>query len=208
MATGTAPSKLPVTIEDIMAAQRLLDGVARVTPVSTSRALSERFGGPVLIKCENLQHAGSFKIRGAYNRIARLVAAGACRGVVAASAGNHAQGVALAAGRLGFAARVFMPAGAPLPKVAATRGYGAEVEFAGTTVDEALQSAQEWSERTGAVFIHPFDHPDIIAGQGTVGLEMLEQCPRGAHRPGAAPAGAGCSRGSRPRSRRRARTSG
>lgn len=177
MATGTAPSKLPVTVADIVAARQLLEGVARVTPVSTSRALSERFGGPVLVKCENLQHTGSFKIRGAYNRIARLSPQERALGVVAASAGNHAQGVALAAGRLGITARVYMPAGAPLPKVTATRGYGAEVEFAGLTVDDALQAAQDWSERTGAVLIHPFDHPDIIAGQGTLGLELLEQCP-------------------------------
>src|SRR6185503_8841076 len=99
------------------------------------------------------------------------------RGVVAASAGNHAQGVALAAGLLGAAATVFMPVGAPLPKVAATKGYGAKVELRGGNVDQALTAAEEFAEHTGAVMIHPFDHPDVIAGQGTIGLEILEQCP-------------------------------
>ncbi|WP_159014485.1 pyridoxal-phosphate dependent enzyme, partial [Streptomyces sp. NRRL WC-3725] len=98
-------------------------------------------------------------------------------GVVAASAGNHAQGVALASSLLGVRSTVFMPVGAPLPKVAATQEYGAEVRLHGQVVDETLAAAQEYAERTGAVFIHPFDHPDIIAGQGTLGLEILEQCP-------------------------------
>ncbi len=180
MTTAVAPSDPPVppvSIEDIEDAAGLLDGVARVTPLAVSHALSERLGGQVLLKCENLQHGGSFKIRGAYTRIARMPVAERARGVVAASAGNHAQGVALAAARLGIPARVFMPVGAPLPKIRATRGYGAEVEFAGPTVDDALQAAKAWSERTGAALIHPFDHPDVVAGQGTVGLEILRQCP-------------------------------
>ena len=166
-----------VTIEDIRAARELLAGVSRVTPMEGSRTLSERVGGPVLLKCENLQRTGSFKIRGAYVRIARLSDAERAQGVVAASAGNHAQGVALAASLLGCRSTVFMPEGAPLPKVAATRAYGAQVRFAGGTVDAALMEAKAFAATTGAILIHPFDHADIIAGQGTVGLEILEQLP-------------------------------
>jgi threonine dehydratase len=162
---------------DVEAAAELLRDVVRRTPLEHSRALAERVGGPVWLKCENLQRAGSFKIRGAYTRIARLSDAERARGVVAASAGNHAQGVALAARQLGAEATVFMPVSAPLPKVAATRGYGAHVRLHGPTLTEALVAALAFAEETGAVFIHPFDHPDVIAGQGTVGLEVLEQCP-------------------------------
>jgi threonine dehydratase len=172
---GAGP--LPVTLADVEAARQLLDAVVRRTPVEPNRALAAKVGGPVLLKCENLQRAGSFKIRGAYTRIARLSDAQRANGVVAASAGNHAQGVALAAQMLGIKARVYMPLTAPLPKVQATRGYGADVEFVGSSVDEALISATAWAERTGAVLVHPFDHPDIVAGQGTVGLEILEQVP-------------------------------
>ncbi|MEU2348275.1 threonine ammonia-lyase [Modestobacter sp. NPDC049651] len=162
---------------DVEAAAELLGDVVRRTPLEHSRALAERVGGPVWLKCENLQRAGSFKIRGAYTRIARLTDAERARGVVAASAGNHAQGVALAARQLGAEATVFMPVSAPLPKVAATRGYGADVRLGGPTLTEALAAALAHAEETGKVFIHPFDHPDVIAGQGTVGLEVLEQCP-------------------------------
>src|SRR3954466_9818995 len=172
---GTGP--LPVTIADIEAARELLAPVVRRTPVEPNRALAERVGGPVFLKCENLQRAGSFKIRGAYTRISRLTDAERAQGVVAASAGNHAQGVALAGQMLGTPVKVYMPSNAPLPKVQATRAYGAEVEFAGATVDECLVHARAWVDRTGAVLIHPFDHVDIVAGQGTVGLEILEQCP-------------------------------
>ncbi|GAA3944824.1 threonine ammonia-lyase [Actinomadura viridis] len=166
-----------VTVDDIRAARELLRDVSVPTPLMHSRVLSEAIGGPVYLKCENLQRTGSFKIRGAYVRIARLSEAERARGVVAASAGNHAQGVALAASMLGCKATVYMPVGAPLPKVAATRAYGAEVVFPGPTVDDCLHAAQEHSEREGAVLIHPFDHPDVVAGQGTIGLEILEQCP-------------------------------
>jgi threonine dehydratase len=166
-----------VGLADIRAARELLAGVSCTTPVEGSRALAERVGGPVWLKCENLQRTGSFKIRGAYVRIARLSDAERSRGVVAASAGNHAQGVALAAALLGADATVFMPLTAPLPKVAATKAYGAQVRLGGHTVDEALLSAAAFAAETGAVLIHPFDHADIIAGQGTVGLELLEQCP-------------------------------
>jgi threonine dehydratase len=166
-----------VTLDDVRAARELLRGVILDTPVQGSRPLSERVGGPVWLKCENLQRAGSFKIRGAYTRISRLTQDEAARGVVAASAGNHAQGVALAASLLGIRATVFMPEGAPIPKVEATRAYGADVRFHGHTVDQALVAAQAFSDETGAVFVHPFDHKDIVAGAGTTGLEILEQVP-------------------------------
>ncbi|NUU24159.1 MAG: pyridoxal-phosphate dependent enzyme, partial [Streptomycetaceae bacterium] len=172
-----APPAQAVTLDDIRVARKLLDGVARVTPLAGCRALTDRVGGPVQLKCENLQRTGSFKIRGAYVRIAGLSEEQRSRGVVAASAGNHAQGVALAAQLLGVRSTVFMPGGAPLPKIAATRGYGAEVLLEGTTVEHCLTAAKAYAESTGAVFIHPFDHADIVAGQGTVGLEILEQCP-------------------------------
>ncbi|GIH72944.1 threonine ammonia-lyase [Sphaerimonospora thailandensis] len=169
-----------VTYDDVVAARELLKGVAVQTPVLHSRVLSEAVGGPVHLKCENIQRAGSFKIRGAYVRIARLSDDERARGVVAASAGNHAQGVALGSTLLGAKSTVYMPEGAPLPKVEATRAYGADVVFAGHTVDLALQAAQEHADRTGAVFIHPFDHPDVVAGQGTIGLEVIEQLPEAA----------------------------
>ena len=167
----------PVTLDDVLAARKMLDGVVRVTPVENSRVLGSRVGGPAYLKCENLQRTGSFKLRGAYVRIARMTPAERAAGVVAASAGNHAQGVALAARLLGTTATVFMPVTAPLPKVAATRAYGATVHLIGSTVDEALLSAREYERETGSVLVHPFDHADVIAGQGTVGLEILEQCP-------------------------------
>jgi threonine dehydratase len=167
----------PVGLGDVLAARELLTGVVSTTPVAGSRALSQLCAGPIWLKCENLQRTGSFKIRGAYTRIARLDAAQRAHGVVAASAGNHAQGVALAAQTLGIASTVFMPAQAALPKVAATRGYGADVHLVGETVDDAIAAANAFAERTGAVLVHPFDHPDVIAGQGTVGLELLEQVP-------------------------------
>lgn len=162
---------------EVRAAARLLEGVATRTPVELSRALSDLAGGPVWMKCENLQRAGSFKIRGAYVRMARLSEEEKARGVVGASAGNHAQGVALAARLLGIAATVYMPQGAALPKIAATEQYGAAVILDGSTVDDALELARAHSERTGAVLIHPFDHADVVAGQGTVALEILEQVP-------------------------------
>jgi threonine dehydratase len=167
----------PVGIEDIRAARELLRDVVVTTPILESRSLSAKVGGPVFLKCENLQRAGSFKARGAYVRIARLSDEERARGVVAASAGNHAQGVALAARLLGSRAVVFMPEGAPLPKVVATRAYGAEVVFERSGVDGCLAAATAYARENGAVFIHPFDHPDVVAGQGTVGLEILEQCP-------------------------------
>lgn len=166
-----------ITLDDVRGAHKMLSGIARNTAMETSRHLSSLVGAPVHLKCENLQRTGSFKIRGAYVRIAGLSPEEHAAGAVAASAGNHAQGVALAASLLGVRSTVFMPMGAPLPKVAATREYGAEVRLHGAVVDETLRAAIAYAEETGAVFIHPFDHPDIIAGQGTVGLEILEQCP-------------------------------
>ena len=170
-------STLPVTYADVVAASEVLRGVARSTPLEHSRALSMRVGGPVFLKCENLQRAGSFKIRGAYTRMSRLSEAEKQLGVVAASAGNHAQGVALAAQLLGLSSTIFMPTNAPIPKLLATRGYGAHVELTGLNIDQALVEARRFAERSGAVLIHPFDHPDIVAGQGTVGLEILAECP-------------------------------
>jgi threonine dehydratase len=170
-------TSLPVGIDDVVDAAGVLHGTIRATLLLPSRALSELIGGPVFLKCENLQRTGSFKVRGAYLRIARLTPQQRARGVVAASAGNHAQGVALAAAALGATATVVMPVGAPLPKVTATRSYGAEVVLHGGSVEDALARATELAAETGAVFIHPFEHPDVIAGQGTVGLEIAEQCP-------------------------------
>ena len=141
------------------------------------RALSELVGGPVHLKCENLQRTGSFKVRGAYVRIARLSDAERARGVVAASAGNHAQGVALAASMLDCRSTVFMPENASIPKVNATSAYGADVRLVAGTIEDAIAAAETFSAQTGAVVIHPFDNPDVVAGQGTIGLEILEQVP-------------------------------
>lgn len=174
------PGVPTVRLADVRAAQDVLDGVVIRTPLEESRWLGDLVGGPVWLKAENLQRTGSFKIRGAYLRIARLSAPERAAGVVAASAGNHAQGVALAAQLLGMRATVFMPEGAPIPKERATRGYGAEVVFAGRFVDDALVAARAHAEKTGAVLVHPFDHADIVAGQGTCGLEVLEQLPEAA----------------------------
>jgi threonine dehydratase len=170
------PTPLP-TLADIEEARRLLRGVAIETPMEESRWLSGLARGPVLLKAENLQRTGSFKIRGAYLRMSRLSEAERAAGVVAASAGNHAQGVALAAQLLDIKATVFMPEGAPIPKEKATRGYGADVRFHGHSVDAALVEAKAFAAETGAVLIHPFDHVDIVTGQGTCGLEILDQAP-------------------------------
>jgi threonine dehydratase len=158
-------------------ARRLLAGVIAPTPCLPAIALTEELGRPVLLKCENLQRTGSFKVRGAYVRLAKLSAAERRRGVVAASAGNHAQGVALAASLLGIDATVFMPVNASLPKVVATSRYGAQVELAGDSVADAIAMAIAYGERTGAVVVHPYDHQDVVAGQASVGLEILEQVP-------------------------------
>jgi threonine dehydratase len=171
----TETSLIGPTLADFEGARSIISGVAEVTPMESARFMSEILGSPVYLKCENLQRTGSYKIRGAYNRLARLSAEEKARGVVAASAGNHAQGVAFAARELGIKATIFMPVGVPQPKLAATRGYGADVVLRGTTVEEPLRAAAEFSEKTGAVLIPPFDHIDVVTGQGTVGLEILDQ---------------------------------
>ncbi|KRA23872.1 threonine dehydratase [Microbacterium sp. Root61] len=165
------------TLAEFEDAAATLRGVISHTPLEESQHLSEVLGVPVSLKLENLQRTGSFKIRGATYRLSRLTAEERARGVVAASAGNHAQGVALAAQKLGIAATIFMPLGVPVPKLLATRGYGAEVVLEGATVETPLRLAAEFAERTGAVLIHPFDHRDIIVGQGTLGLELFDDLP-------------------------------
>ncbi|WP_300342289.1 threonine ammonia-lyase [Nesterenkonia sp.] len=168
---------LSVQLSDVRAARDLLSGVIVDTPMEHSRALGRMLNATVHLKAENLQRAGSFKVRGAYVRMARLSDEEKARGVVAASAGNHAQGVALAAKKLGIRATIYMPRGVALPKLAATRDHGAEVVLHGSNVDEALAEAQRFSEESGAVFIHPFNNTDVVAGQGTLGLEILDQQP-------------------------------
>lgn len=172
----SVPSNVPTLGQFEEAAAQLRDVIVR-TPLEASQFLSDELGAPVHLKLENLQRTGSFKIRGATFRLSRLTAEERARGVVAASAGNHAQGVALAAQELGIRATIFMPLGVPVPKLLATRGYGAEVVLEGATVDTSLRLAAEFAERTGAVLIHPFDHADIVVGQGTLGLEVVEQVP-------------------------------
>ncbi|WP_246837324.1 threonine ammonia-lyase [Salinibacterium sp. UTAS2018] len=166
------------TLADYEAARVRVAEVADVTPMQTSRFLAEILGSSVFLKCENLQRTGSFKLRGAYNRLAGLTAEEKARGVVAASAGNHAQGVAFAARELGIKSTIFMPVGVPLPKLQATRDYGAEVILRGHTVEEPLRAAARFAEETGAVLIHPFDHEDVVAGQGTLALEVFDQVPQ------------------------------
>ncbi len=165
------------TLADFEAARAVVATVARVTPMETSRYLSELLGSPVHLKCENLQRTGSYKIRGAYNRLSQLTDEEKSHGVVAASAGNHAQGVAFAARELGIKATIFMPVGVALPKLQATRDYGAHVILRGNTVAEPLLAAAAYAIETGAILIPPFDHPDVVTGQGTLGLEILDQVP-------------------------------
>jgi len=166
-----------VEIADVRQAAERARGVVRDLPVQGARWLTDQVGGPVYLVPENLQRAGSFKIRGAFNRIAQLTDTERAKGVVAASAGNHAQGVALAGQLLGVDVTVFMPVDASIPKIEATKGYGAEVRFHGATVDEALVEARNFAEETGATLIHPFDHEHIVAGQATLGLEIVEKIP-------------------------------
>jgi len=166
-----------VSVDAIEAARVLLADVVHETRMAYSTVLATLNGGAVYLKCENLQRSGSFKVRGAYVRLHGLSDEQRAHGVVAASAGNHGQGVALAASLLGTKATVFMPVQAALPKVAATRAYGADIHLRGAVIEETLAEAKEFARETGAVFIHPFDHPDVIAGQGTVGLEILDQVP-------------------------------
>jgi threonine dehydratase len=172
LATETAP-----TLADVEAARERIAADVRLTPVYKSEEASRRAGREVYLKAENLQRTGAFKIRGALNRIATLSEAERAAGVLAASAGNHGQAVARAARESGIPATIFMPAETPMAKVDATRNYGAQVELAGEGFEEALAAALESAERTGATFIHAFEDPDVIAGQGTIGLELAEQMP-------------------------------
>jgi len=172
MAKATMP-----TLEDFELAQQRISGIAIQTPMLKSHWLSEQTGGNVWFKCENLQRTGAYKLRGAYNLMSQLSESEKARGVVAASAGNHAQGVAMAARDLGITATIFMPVGSSFPKYKATVDYGANVVLTGAIFDETLKAAKAFTESSGAVFIPPFDHMDIIRGQGTVALEILEQFP-------------------------------
>ncbi len=165
------------SLKDFEDAREVVSAVAQTTPMEVSRFLEEILGVPSFLKCENLQRTGSYKIRGAYNRMSKLTDEERARGVVAASAGNHAQGVAFAARELGIKATIFTPVGVALPKLQATRAYGADVVLTGDTMEGPLQAAARFADETGAVRIPPFDHDDVVAGQGTVGLEILEQVP-------------------------------
>ena len=162
-------------LAEIEAARARLDGIARVTPLYSSETFSNRCGRPVWLKAENLQRTGSFKVRGAYNRIATLSEEQRQGGVVAASAGNHGQAVAWAAREAGTSATIFVPLDAPMTKVEAARTYGAHVEFEGEGFDDCMGAAQEQAKREGATFVHAFEDPVVIAGQGTIGLELAEQ---------------------------------
>ncbi|MBU3995313.1 MAG: threonine ammonia-lyase [Actinobacteria bacterium] len=171
-------SFVPPTLSEFEDTLNIVHRVARVTPLESSRYLAEILGVPkVYLKCENLQRTGAYKLRGAYNRLRQLSPEERSRGVVAASAGNHAQGVAFAARELGIQATIFMPLGVALPKLQATRRYGAEVHLIGDNFDATLAAAREFVAESGAMFIAPFDHPSVILGQGTVALEMLEAAP-------------------------------
>jgi threonine dehydratase len=166
----------PVTAADVIAAQAAIGDVTRHTPVLPSATLSERCGGDVLLKAESLQRTGSFKIRGALSKLHAL-GDGCARGVVCGSAGNHAQALAMAAQARGVPCEVFMPDGAPIAKVEATAALGARVVIGGATVDDCLVAAHARAQESGMAFVHPFDDPDIVAGQGTLGLELLADLP-------------------------------
>jgi threonine dehydratase len=172
LATETVP-----TLAEIRAARERIEGIARVTPVFVSETFSRLVGRDVQLKAEALQRTGAFKIRGAVNRVATLTESERAAGVVAASAGNHGQAVAWAARQKGIPATIFMPQDAPMAKVEATVNYGAEVELAGEDFDQALAAALEATETSGATFMHAFEDEAIIAGQGTIGLEIAEQLP-------------------------------
>jgi threonine dehydratase len=170
MATATAPG-----LPDIERARERLDGVARVTPLYPTETFSRLVGRPVYLKAENLQRTGSFKIRGAYVKLSSLEPERLAAGVIASSAGNHGQAVAWAARELGAPARIFMPQDSAMAKVDATRSYGAEVELIGSAFEETLAEAFAYAEQTDGTFIHPYEDTHVIAGQGTIGLEIAEQ---------------------------------
>jgi threonine dehydratase len=164
-------------LADIEAARKRIDGIAALTPLYPSETLSRLCGRPVRLKAENLQRTGAFKIRGAVNKLSTLSEAEREAGVVAASAGNHGQAVAWAARELGMHARIYVPLDAPMAKVDACKNYGAETELSGADFEDALDAAVADVERTGATFIHPYEDLLVIAGQGTIGLELVEQAP-------------------------------
>ncbi|MFN8791547.1 MAG: threonine ammonia-lyase [Bdellovibrionales bacterium] len=168
---------MKVSFEDIQKARERLKSVAQLTPADQSTSASQIAGSEIYFKFENTQKTGSFKIRGAYNKISQLSAAEKSRGVVASSAGNHAQGVALSARLMGVPSTIVMPVTAPLAKVTATRHYGAEVVLHGEIYDEAFEKAKELEREKGLLFIPPYEDPHVIAGQGTLGLELYEQIP-------------------------------
>jgi threonine dehydratase len=168
---------LTVTLEDVKKAQQAIEGHVRPTPLFHSFHISTQIGLPVYLKAENLQRAGSFKVRGAFYKLAALSSEERAHGVIAASAGNHAQGVAMAAQALGIASAICMPEGAPITKVTATEAYGAKVVLHGQTYDDAYQKAVELQQAHGYTFIHGFDDPYTVAGQGTCGLEILADLP-------------------------------
>ncbi len=170
-------TEFAITFADVQAAAERLAGVAHRTPVLTSRTVDRLTGYRVYFKCENFQRAGAFKFRGAYNTLAQLSEADRARGVVAYSSGNHAQGVAYAAQLLGIPATIVMPTDAPRAKLAATRGYGAEVVFHDRHTQDRAQIARAIAAERQAVIVPPFDHPHIMAGQGTAALELLQDVP-------------------------------
>lgn len=174
MGKTTSTIELP-QLSDIIHAQSVLKNIVKKTPLERSKSFSAMSGANVYLKLENLQTTGSFKVRGAYYKISRLSPDKLANGVLCASAGNHAQGVAFAASSLGVKSTVFMPVFAPPLKVIATRAYGAEVILTGDTFDDAFSAAMEYGAKSGATFIHPFNDNDIISGQGTVGLEIFDQ---------------------------------
>ena len=172
MATRTAPR-----LADIEDARRRLDGVARVTPVYSSETFSRLAERTVWLKAETLQRTGAFKIRGAYNKISSLAGRDGGAGVVAASAGNHGQAVAWAAREVGVPATIFVPQDAPMTKVEAARSYGARVEMRGARFEDSVDAARAHAEESGALFVHPYEDATVIAGQGTLGLELADQLP-------------------------------
>ena len=166
-----------ISIKDIDEAAQRLQPVVHYIPLSSSTTFSGMTGAEVYLKCENQQKTGSFKVRGAYNKIMKLYEAGGLKSVIASSAGNHAQGVAFAANKIGIPATICMPRSTPIAKVSATQGYGANVVLSGSCYDDAYAKAMEIVEETGATFIHPFDDEDVMAGQGTIGLEIRRDLP-------------------------------
>jgi threonine dehydratase len=177
MPSSPSPTDLAPDADDVARARPAVEGLARRTPLLSTRTISERAGGVVSLKAENLQRTGSFKVRGVAAKLAGLGASGCSAGVVAASAGNHGQALAAAARQRGIPCEVFMPDDAPLAKIEAARGQGATIHVGGDSVDECIHFALERAEEGGLAFVHPFDDPAVVAGQGSLGLELLEDVP-------------------------------